>query len=184
MKSGASGFVVALKELHKNCASHNLVLPKRQHSLIFLSFLSLLPTSIAVITMVTPTTTTTETLHGGCHCGRVRFSCTVDKYTPLLECNCSRCSQLGFLHLIVPAAADFCLAPGTQEHLTEYRFNTQKAKHVFCKVCGVQSFYHPRSHPEGISVNARCLDGEVSLKKAVQAFNGRQWEAHVAEITK
>jgi len=66
--------------------------------------------------------------------------------------------------------------------LTEYRFNTRTAAHFFCKICGVQSFYRPRSHPEGISVNARCLDGGVPGHRRVQEFDGREWEAHIAEI--
>ena len=33
--------------------------------------------------------------------------------------------------------------------LTTYAFNTRKAKHTFCRECGVQSFYQPRSNPDG-----------------------------------
>lgn len=64
-----------------------------------------------------------------------------------------------FVHLIVPVSR-FRLLAGA-DVLTEYRFNTGVARHLFCQHCGVKSFYVPRSHPHGYSVNARCLDDDV-----------------------
>ena len=72
------------------------------------------------------------------------------------ECNCSMCARTGYLHLIVPKER-FKLVSGA-EALTTYQFNTGTARHLFCSVCGVKSLYVPRSHPDGYSVNARCLD--------------------------
>ncbi|PIO61116.1 hypothetical protein TELCIR_17369, partial [Teladorsagia circumcincta] len=37
-----------------------------------------------------------------------------------------------------------------EEYLTTYTFNTHRAKHKFCSICGVQSFYVPRSNPDSI----------------------------------
>lgn len=124
-----------------------------------------------------------ETLTGGCHCGRVRFRCRVPVDSPILECNCSICTMRGFLHLIVKRE-DFLLeAPAEGESaLAAYRFNTQKARHLWCPTCGVQSFYRPRSHPDGYSVNARCLDGGVPAHRRVQPFDGQNWEQSVAGI--
>ena len=93
---------------------------------------------------------------GGCHCGRVRFQVSAPAELKVLECNCSMCRMLGYLHLVVPKSR-FELKQGT-DYLTKYTFNTGIAQHYFCSVCGVKSFYVPRSRPEGISVNARCLD--------------------------
>lgn len=91
------------------------------------------------------------------------------------------CSLKGFLHLIV-GAADFEQTAGA-ELLTEYRFNTRVAVHRFCRVCGVHAFYTPRSHPDGVSVNVRCLDGaDVRESFTVTPFHGREWEANVDEI--
>ena len=97
------------------------------------------------------------TLSGGCHCGAVRFE--VDAPGPLhvLDCNCSMCAMTGFLHLIVPRER-FRLLQG-EDAIVDYRFNTGTARHLFCGRCGIKSFYVPRSHPDGYSVNARCLDG-------------------------
>lgn len=111
---------------------------------------------------------------GGCHCGRVRFEVLAPADIEVTECNCSICSKSGFLHLIVPAER-FTLLQGT-EHLTEYTFNTGTAKHVFCSVCGIKSFYVPRSHPDGYSVNARCLEGGTVTGMRIKPFNGREWE--------
>ena len=90
------------------------------------------------------------------------------------ECNCSVCSKTGFLHLIVPKSS-FRLLQGA-EVLAEYTFNTGTAKHLFCKVCGIKSFYVPRSHPDGYSVNARCLDPGTVTRMQVRPFDGQNWE--------
>ena len=117
---------------------------------------------------------------GGCHCGRVRFEVEAPAEIEVAECNCSMCSRVAFLHLIV-SRAKFRLLRG-DEYLTRYTFNTGTAKHLFCAVCGVKSFYVPRSHPEGYSVNARCLDPGTVTDTKVQPFDGAHWEEHVAEL--
>jgi hypothetical protein len=111
---------------------------------------------------------------GGCHCGRVRFEVQAPARIEVADCNCSVCSKLGYLHLIVPAER-FKLTSG-RDALSTYTFNTGVAKHHFCSVCGVKSFYVPRSHPDGISVNARCLDDGTIESMTVSPFNGRDWE--------
>jgi hypothetical protein len=112
---------------------------------------------------------------GGCHCGRVRFEVEAPAKIEVTDCNCSVCSKAGYLHLIVPAE-QFKLTRG-RDALTTYTFNTGVAKHHFCSVCGVKSFYVPRSHPDGISVNARCLDTGTIESMTVTPFNGREWES-------
>jgi len=111
---------------------------------------------------------------GGCHCGRVRFEVDAPARLQVAECNCSICSKSGFLHLIVPKAR-FRLLHG-EEALTTYTFNTGTAKHLFCSTCGVKSFYVPRSHPDGYSVNARCLDPETIEAIEISPLDGRNWE--------
>ena len=111
---------------------------------------------------------------GGCHCGAVRFEVRAPAALHVLECNCSICSKAGYLHLIVARAAFTLL--GDPAALTEYRFNTGVARHLFCRRCGIKSFYVPRSHPDGISVNARCLDPGSVESMTVRAYDGRDWE--------
>jgi hypothetical protein len=118
--------------------------------------------------------------HGGCHCGRVRFSVSAPARPEVLDCNCSMCRKLGYLHLIV-AKSDFELRTGA-DALTTYRFNTGTARHLFCATCGVKSFYVPRSHPDGYSVNARCLDDGTVEALVVRPFDGRQWERAAQDL--
>ena len=116
---------------------------------------------------------------GGCHCGRVRFEVIAPAHVDVSECNCSMCNKAGFLHLIVPAGQFKLLSGG--DALTTYTFNTGVAKHLFCSICGVKSFYVPRSHPDGISVNARCIDEGSIESMSVRPFDGRDWEKGLAE---
>jgi hypothetical protein len=118
---------------------------------------------------------------GGCHCGAVRFRAVVpEPPVPALDCNCSICRSTGFLHIVVPHD-EFELVRG-REALSSYRFGTGTAEHLFCRNCGVKSFYQPRSHPDAWSVNAHCLDEDVEL--AVEHFDGRNWEAAAQSLRK
>lgn len=111
---------------------------------------------------------------GACHCGQVRFEVDAPAELPLVDCNCSVCAIVGFLHLIVPLDR-FRLIAGA-EVLSEYRFGTGVARHTFCSRCGVKPFYTPRSHPDQISVNVRCIDPSTIRGSHVTPFDGRDWE--------
>jgi hypothetical protein len=111
---------------------------------------------------------------GGCHCGAVRFEVLSAEAVEVMSCNCSICIKTGYLHLIVEKPR-FRLLKG-QENLTLYTFNTGAAKHLFCKTCGVKSYYVPRSHPDGVSVNYRCLDQAALDVVRITPFNGQNWE--------
>lgn len=117
---------------------------------------------------------------GGCHCGAVRFEVFAPDAVTAYECNCSICGMTGFLHLIVPKSA-FRLLAG-EAALTEYRFNTGAARHVFCRHCGIKSFYVPRSNPDGYSVNLRCLDPDPGRRVTVLPFDGRNWERSASAL--
>jgi hypothetical protein len=121
----------------------------------------------------------TTSYEGGCHCGRVRFRVEVDDHLAL-DCNCSVCRMKGNLHLIVPKER-FELLQGA-DALSTYTFNTGVAKHTFCRVCGMHPFYTPRSHPDGVDVNIRCLDGDAMERFRIESFGGADWEANVESI--
>ena len=120
------------------------------------------------------------THRGGCHCGAVRFEFDAPPDLEALTCNCSMCDKVGFEHVIVPASR-FRLLEGGDE-LTEYRFNTGAARHLFCRICGVKSFYVPRSNPDGFSVNLRCVDLQTVRSCTRGSFDGRNWEANAASL--
>ena len=115
---------------------------------------------------------------GGCHCGRVRFEVNAE-LEGVLDCNCSICKKKGFLHWIVPKQAFSLLSGG--DALTDYRFNTGVARHLFCSRCGMHPFYVPRSDPDKIDVNVRCLDGVELAALPVRPFDGTNWERAQAE---
>ena len=118
---------------------------------------------------------------GGCHCGRVRFDVTAPAAISAHECNCSICQKSGYLHLFV-AANDFHLLQG-EDVLHTYTFNTGVAQHHFCSHCGVKSYYIPRSHPDGVSVNVRCLDPQTIESIEITPFDGQNWEQNISELS-
>ena len=121
------------------------------------------------------------THRGGCHCGRVRFEVDAPAHIEATDCNCSICRKSGFLHLLV-SRDEFRLLQG-EDSLTTYTFNTRVAKHFFCRYCGVKSYYIPRSHPDGVSVNVHCLDPDTVAAINITAFDGRSWEQNVSKLS-
>ena len=121
-------------------------------------------------------------IHGGCHCGLVRFEASVpDGPVELSDCDCSICGMTGYLHLIVPETR-FRLVEGKRD-TTTYRFGTGTARHIFCAQCGIKSFYRPRSHPDGISINWRCVDEKDEIEARVTPFDGRNHPGVVEQGT-
>ena len=70
----------------------------------------------------------------------------------------------------------FELLSGADE-LATYRFNTGTAQHMFCTTCGMHPFYIPRSDPDKIDVNVRCIDDIDLTALSPKSFDGRNWEA-------
>ncbi len=120
------------------------------------------------------------TRQGGCHCGAVRFEVDLPDAIEVEECNCSICAKSGNIHVIVPASRFTLLQGG--DHLTEYTFNTRAARHLFCKTCGIKSYYIPRSNPDGFAVTWRCLDDWQSLDVTINTFDGQNWEQNAARL--
>jgi hypothetical protein len=120
------------------------------------------------------------THRGGCHCGAVAFEVEAPARLAASDCNCSICRMSGFLHLIVPRTR-FRLLRGA-DSLTEYSFNTRTARHLFCRHCGVKSFYVPRSNPDGYSVNVRCLDPATIEHVEAEPFDDNDRAASEAKI--
>ena len=118
-------------------------------------------------------------IEGGCHCGLVRYEASLpDGAVEILDCDCSICSMTGYQHLIVPESA-FRLVEGKGD-LTLYRFGSGTARHMFCSQCGIKSFYKPRSHPDAISINLRCVDEADALETVTVPFGGRNHPGAIA----
>ena len=118
---------------------------------------------------------------GGCHCGRVQFEVEAPADIQAVQCNCSICRMTGYLHLIVPRN-DFRLLSG-EDDIETYTFNTGVAQHYFCRHCGIKSFYVPRSHPDGISVNTNCLRPDSIESITATPFDGANWEQNIHKLS-
>ena len=116
---------------------------------------------------------------GSCHCGAVRFEVEAPAHVVCQDCNCSICRMTGFIPLVVPASR-FRLLQGN-DALEAYTFNTGVARHLFCRHCGIKSFYVPRSNPVGYSVNVRCLDPQPE-HITLEPFDGQDWEANADSL--
>jgi hypothetical protein len=114
-----------------------------------------------------------STYAGSCHCGAVRFLVR-GELDAATVCNCSVCTKKGFLHWIV-APERFELLAGA-DVLASYRFHTGTAEHKFCRVCGMHPFYTPRSDPDKVDINVRCLDGVDLSTLPLRDFDGANWE--------
>lgn len=122
-----------------------------------------------------------QTCNGGCHCGRVKFEVEIPDVVNVSRCNCSICKKSGYLHVIV-SSDRFRLLSG-EESITDYRFHSGVARHLFCKICGIKSFYVPRSHPEGYSVNLNCLDLPEDTDILIKEFDGQNWLKNRASLS-
>lgn len=67
------------------------------------------------------------------------------------------------------------LSPESADNMTTYKFGTGVASHMFCKRCGVQALYIPRSDPDWYSVNVRCLQWKNEDVK-IASFEGINWK--------
>ena len=121
---------------------------------------------------------------GGCHCGAVRFKLLAPDEVTIYNCNCSICDKKQNLHFMVQKS-NFEILEG-EEHLTVYTFGTHMAQHTFCKICGVQSFYTPRSNPDCYGVAPHCLDPGTMKSTSIENFDGKNWEKSfsTSDITK
>ncbi|WP_020398220.1 GFA family protein [Kordiimonas gwangyangensis] len=117
---------------------------------------------------------------GGCHCGTVTFEFDGPSDLKAVTCTCSMCARTGFIHYFA-TQDEFRITSGA-DNLTEYTFNTRTAKHLFCKTCGVKSFYVPRSHPDGWSINTNCIDMATVTSLDIGEFDGANWEANIESL--
>lgn len=118
---------------------------------------------------------------GCCHCKRVKFQFLSYTNVDILKCNCSICSMTEYQHLIIKHI-NFKLIKG-KKCLIPYSFNTKKASHLFCKVCGIKSFYQPRSHPDSYSINYKCIKDPPKVRKII-FFNGKNFKQALKELNK
>jgi hypothetical protein len=106
---------------------------------------------------------------GSCHCGGVRFTVTYDP-VELTTCDCSLCEKRNAVMTKVPEAA-LRIDQG-KDLLTLYEWNSRRAKHYFCRCCGIYVFHRKRAAPDHFGVNIFCLDGFDVSSLPVRATEG------------
>jgi hypothetical protein len=111
----------------------------------------------------------TKTCQGSCHCGKVTFELIPD-LTSAVRCNCSICRRKG-TPMVAAAEGSFRITGG-EDYLSLYQFHTGRARHYFCKACGIYTFHNPRSNPALTRVNAGCLEGVDPLALETKLVNG------------
>ena len=108
-------------------------------------------------------------LKGSCHCGAVRFRID-EKVVEVTTCDCSLCVKKNAVMAKVPEQA-LTVTDG-EEMLTLYQWNTRRAKHYFCRRCGIYVFHRKRSAPDHFGVNVFCLDDFDMTSIPVRATEG------------
>jgi len=114
-----------------------------------------------------------QTYKGSCHCSRVTFEVRAN-LNHVIDCNCSLCRRRGALWHAAEET-DLQILTG-QADLVLYQFNTNTAKHYFCKYCGIHPFIRPRLDPRRWAVNVRCIEGVNLAGIPVHTFDGEHWE--------
>ncbi len=116
-----------------------------------------------------------NSFEGGCHCGAVRYRVGGLDLASTITCNCSRCSKTGGI-LSFTGADNFALLSG-EDHLTDYQFNKKVIHHLFCDICGIQSFSRGAGQDGApmIAVNVRCLDGVDLDALTPQRYDGKSY---------
>ncbi|KAG4989662.1 hypothetical protein JHK82_031980 [Glycine max] len=116
---------------------------------------------------------------GGCHCKSVRWKVIAPSSVVAWDCNCPNC----YMKVIAPSSAvNFELLGDSHKFLTTYTFGTHTAKHTFCKICGITSFYyHPRSNTDGIAVTFKGVDPGTLTHVEIRHADGKNWERAVIE---
>lgn len=119
---------------------------------------------------------------GGCRCRKVKWRVRAPRSVEAWKCNCSDCSMRGNVHFTV-APENFELLGNSEEFLTTHTFGTGTAKHVFCKVCGITSFYVPRGTPNGVAVTFRCVDPGTLSHVEIKHNDGHNWESSLDQLS-
>ncbi len=116
-----------------------------------------------------------KTYTGGCHCGKFTFEVETD-LEKVISCNCSRCHMLGLVLTFVPME-QFRVTSENEAELSNYQFNKKVIHHLFCPVCGVESFGRGEnsSGEKLVAVNVRCLADVEFDSLTIAAVNGKEF---------
>jgi len=109
--------------------------------------------------------------HGSCHCSSIKFQIE-SNLEKIVQCNCSICIRRNAKMIMIPKEK-FLLLEGS-ENLSLYQFNTDIAKHFFCKKCGIYTHHNRKSDPNGMGVNLGCIEDLDSMEFDAIQFDGKK----------
>ena len=125
-----------------------------------------------------------KTYSGSCHCGAIRFQCTLNLAKGTRRCNCSFCVKSRFWKAFA-MNGDFQLLQGEAD-LGDYQASPSAwpegdVHHYFCKHCGIRPFSKGYLEIEPFNgffhaVNIATLDGVTDQEFAgvpIQYEDGR-----------
>lgn len=93
-----------------------------------------------------------------CHCGAVELQVNLlDGLKTARRCDCSFCRRRGAAAVTAPL--DGIKIMKGEDNLTLYQWNTNTAKHYFCKTCGIYTHHQRRSNPNEYGVNLGAING-------------------------
>lgn len=97
-------------------------------------------------------------VRASCHCGAVVIE--ADLLTPLSKarrCNCSFCKRRQAANVSAPVSSLKIL--NGEENLGLYTWGSHKAKHWFCKTCGIYTHHRRKFMPDEVGINVGCIEG-------------------------
>ncbi len=110
---------------------------------------------------------------GSCHCGAISFSFEGEPITKGMRCNCSFCKRRGTV--VLPYRV-----PQAQFHIEAkdgalglYQFGAKRAKHHFCKHCGIHTFSESGRAPGHFLANLGCVEGVDTFALEIGVFDGK-----------
>ena len=96
--------------------------------------------------------------NASCHCGAVKLRVTLSNdLDTARRCDCSCCRMRGAV--TVSAPLDGIEIVEGHDALSLYQFGTKRARHYFCRHCGIYTHHQRYSDPNEFGVNLAILDG-------------------------
>jgi hypothetical protein len=106
-----------------------------------------------------------------CHCGAIKFSFEAETITKGVRCNCSFCAKRGTMVSLVPG--EKFRIEAKEGALGFYQWDKMRAKHYFCKHCGISTFSETTRWPGQYIVNLGCVEGVDTFSLEVMVFDGK-----------
>jgi len=110
---------------------------------------------------------------GSCHCGAISFSFEHETITEGLKCNCSICKRKGAVMSAFILSPDDIEIKVENDVLGQYQFDTNVAKHYFCKSCGIYPFHQTMRNPGFYRINLGCIDEVDTNNINIDLFDGK-----------